>query len=284
MASPVAQSGVLACGLPYARIGEGGLPLFVFDSFRVEHRAAEGLVLQGMMGAYERYTEAGRTVYLLERPIEMPFDYSFDDMRDDYAAGLAELTAETRPQRPAGVGLDLLGIGAGGMFALSVAAAGGAPIGRLAVVAAGARMSDAGREAAERWKAAAEELNWRAVHREMVAMSYTGGGALFYGGLAWLFPELLGTTDYPWDFYITLREVAAADITDRLPAIEADTMFVAGAEDRLFPPAVVTESARLAGAPQPVFLPGAGHAISKSRRKAVEQLVLGFFGEHAGGR
>jgi pimeloyl-ACP methyl ester carboxylesterase len=301
MSAPVAESGILGCGLPYAKIGEGGLPLIVLDSFRVEHRAAEGLVLQGMMGAFERYTEAGRTVYLIERPVEMPFDYSFDDLRDDYIAALEEIAEETRAERPAGAGLDLLGIGAGGMFALAVAAevgrrrgddgasaAEGDALGdaqpridRLAVVASGARMGNAAREAAQRWKTAAEGLNWRAVHREMVAMSYAGGSALFFGGLAWLFPELIGTTDYPWDFYITLREVAAADITDRLPAIEAETIFIAGAEDRLFPATVVAESARRVGSREPVFLPGAGHAISTARRKTVAKIILAFLAERA---
>ena len=43
---------MLDCGLPFAKIGDGGTPLVVFDGFRVEHRAADGLVLQGMINSY----------------------------------------------------------------------------------------------------------------------------------------------------------------------------------------------------------------------------------------
>ena len=292
---------MLNCGLPYAQIGEGGRPLVVLDSFRVEHRTADGLVLQGMMGAYERYTEAGRTVYLLERPIEMPIDYTFDDMRNDYIAGLAEIAALTgvgaggaAGAGPGGIpGLDVLGIGAGGMFALAVAAAvaggsgdrvpaeGALRLGRLVVVAAGARMSAEAREAAGRWQEAVERLRWRSVHREMVRMSYAGAGGLFYGTLAWLFPELLGTTDYPWDFHITLREVAGADLSDRLDRLEPETLFIAGGRDRFFPPDVVADTADRVGAAETRFVDTAGHAITKSHRSVVESGVLRFLADGA---
>jgi len=279
---------MLNCGLPYAQIGEGGRPLVVLDSFRVEHRTADGLVLQGMMGAYERYTEAGRTVYLLERPIEMPIDYTFDDLRDDYIAGLTEIGGLTGVGVGEASGLDVLGIGAGGMFALAVAAAvagssgdrvatvGSLRLGRLAVVAAGARMSAEAREAAGRWQEAVEQLRWRSVHREMVRMSYAGPAGPFYAALAWLFPELLGTTDYPWDFFITLREVAGADLSDRLDRLEPETLFIAGGRDRLFPPDVVADTADRVGAAETRFVDGAGHAITKSHRGVVESRVLQF--------
>ncbi len=263
---------MLNCGLPFARIGDGGIPLVVFDGFRVEHRAADGLVLQGMINSYERYTEAGRTVYLLERPIEMPFDYSFDDIRDDYIDGLTEIAELTGAE-----GLDLLGIGAGGMFALAVAAESQLLLRRLAVVAAGPRMSDRGREAAARWQSDAEELKWRRVHREIVALSYTGFTSLFYGSIAWLFPELQGTTDYPWDFTITVREVAQADLTDRLPNVQVPALFLAGSADRLFSPEAVEHAATLLPRGEAHILPEAGHAIIKSRRRTVDDAVLTFF-------
>ena len=279
MASPSAQSGVLTCGLPYARIGERGIPLVVFDGFRVEHRAADGLVLQGMINSYERYTEAGRTVYLLERPIEMPFDYSFDDIRDDYIEGLAEIAELSggMEKRPGDGGMDLLGIGAGGMFALAVAAASPRQLRRLAVIAAGPRMSEEGREAAARWQADAEELKWRRVHRDIVALSYSGYASLLYGSIAWLFPELQGTTDYPWDFIITAREVARADVSDRLHTVQVPTLFLAGSEDRVFSPSSIEHAAAQASDATAQLLPGAGHAIVKSRRRAVEDAILRFF-------
>lgn len=273
---------MLDCGLPFAKIGDGGRPLVVFDSFRVEHRTADGLVLQGMISAYERYTEAGRTVYLLERPIEIPIDYTFDDMRDDYIAGLAEVAART------GDGLDVIGIGAGGMFALAVAAELGrrrsertpSPLlRRLAVVAAGPRMSDAAREAAVRWQAAAEALRWRDVHREIVAMSYAGGASKFFGALAWLFPELQGTTDYPWDFSITVREVARADLSDRLQSVQVPTLFLGGATDRMFLSEEMEHAAAQVPGAAVHILPGAGHAITKSRRRTVENTLLQFFSD-----
>jgi pimeloyl-ACP methyl ester carboxylesterase len=267
---------MLDCGLPFAKIGYGGTPLVVFDGFRVEHRAADGLVLQGMINSYERYTEAGRTVYLLERPIEMPFDYSFNDIRDHYIDGLTEIAELTGAD-----GLDLLGIGAGGMFALAAAAESRGPLRRLVVVAAGPRMSDNGREAAARWQTDAEELKWRRVHREIVALSYTGLTSRVYGTIAWLFPELQGTTDYPWDFTITVREVAHTDLTDRLPNVQVPALFLAGAADRLFSPEAIEHAATLAPCGEARILPAAGHAIIKSRRRTVDNAVLEFFSDRS---
>ncbi len=273
---------MLDCGLPFAKIGDGGAPLVVLDSFRVEHRTADGLVLQGMMSAYEPYTEAGRTVYLLERPIEMPIDYTFDDMRDDYIAGLAEVAAGT------GGGLDVIGVGAGGMFALAVAAELGrrgregrpSPLlRRQVIVAAAPRMSERARVAAARWQSAAEKLRWRAVHREIVAMSYTGSAALFYGALAWAFPGLQGTSDYPWDFAITVREVANADLSERLTDVQVPTLFLAGAADRLFSSDEIADAAARVPGGESRILPRAGHAIVKSRRRMVERAILRFLSD-----
>jgi pimeloyl-ACP methyl ester carboxylesterase len=232
-----------------------------------------------MINSYERYTEAGRTVYLLERPIEMPFDYSFDDIRDDYIDGLAEIAELSggMEKRPGAGGMDLLGIGAGGMFALAVAAASPRQLRRLAVISAGPRMSEEGREAAARWQADAEDLKWRRVHRDIVALSYTGHASLFYGSIAWLFPELQGTTDYPWDFIITVREVARADVSDRLHTVQVPTLFLAGAGDRVFSPSSIEHAAAQACDATAQLLPGAGHAIVKSRRRAVEDAILRFF-------
>lgn len=274
---------MLQCGLPYARIGDGSIPLVVLDGFRVEHRAAGGLVLQGMINSYERYTEADRTVYLLERPIEMPFDYSFDDIRDDYIEGLAEiagLTGRTHGRHDGG-GMDVLGIGAGGMFALGVAAESSSLLRRLAVVAGGPRMSERAREAAVRWQADAEELRWRRVHRDLVSMSYSGAASLFYAGIAWLFPELLGTTDYPWDFSITVREVARADLSQSLRNVQVPTLFLAGAADRIFSASDIEDAAAQVPGAEQHILPGAGHAIVKSRRNAVEGAVLRFLSDAA---
>ena len=290
MASPVAQSGVLGCGVPFAQIGSGGRPLVVFDSFRVEHKPAEGLVLQGMRDAYESYVNAGRTVFVVERRGEMPIDYDFDDITGDYVAALAEIAAES----DASAGVDVLGIGAGGMFALAAAAqaagrqtaaqaagrqtaAQGFPISRLAVVAAADRMTGEARDAAEQWRGSVEELHWRQVHGRMVRWSYGGVAGLFYGALAWLFPELLGTTDYPWDFFITLREIAQADIADRLGQIAVPTLLIAGERDRLFSAELAEAAAARIPKAELLVLPGAGHGLVKTHRREVERRVSRFF-------
>lgn len=318
MAQTSAQSGLLTCGLPYARIGAGGQALVVLDGFRVEHRPAEGLVLQGMAAAYERYVEAGYTVYILERRAGMPIDYRFDDIVSDYRDGVAELATappvdETgvfgsdtttgttsssflprgpaRADRVAGAdrvaedeprAVDLMGIGAGGMLALALAAerlgeASGAPVfRRLVLTAAAARLSEKGRSAARRWLSAAEQLRWRTVHREMAQLSHPGVASLFYGTVAWLAPSLFGTTDYPWDFYITLREVSEADLRPRLSAVTVPALLIGGARDELYTAREMQETA--AGMPEAEarIIPGAGHVVGRTRRRAVDEAILSF--------
>jgi pimeloyl-ACP methyl ester carboxylesterase len=186
--------------------------------------------------------------------------------------------------------VDLLGIGAGGLFALGVAARLGAgreheegppaarrlQVAHLAVVSAAHRMSEAAREDAAGWIADAQKLRWRSVHAAMVRRSYAGGQALFYASLAWLFPDLLGTTDYPWDYIITVREAAATELADRLDGINVPTLILGGERDGMFSPADMEEAARRIPGAELGLIPGAGHAIAKSHRREVEGRVTSF--------
>jgi pimeloyl-ACP methyl ester carboxylesterase len=189
--------------------------------------------------------------------------------------------------------VDLLGIGAGGLFALGVAARlgdgrehdEGPPAARdlkvshLAVVSGAHRMSEAAREVSPAWIADAEKLRWRSVHAAMVRRSYSGVQAAFYASLAWLFPDLLGTTDYPWDFVITLREAAGADLTDRLESIAAPTLILGGERDGIFSAVDMEEAAGRIPEAGLELIPGAGHAVFKSRRREVEARVTRFLEE-----
>ncbi len=240
------------------------------------------------MTAYERYVEIGYTVYIIERTSGMPIDYTFEDIRDDYARAVEEI-AQLHSGEPRS-GVNLVGVGAGGLFALAVAARAesgetGAvsfasplrtPVTRLVLISSAARMSDAARSAAGRWQEAAEHLRWRDVHRDMVTLSHVGPSAVFYSTIAWLFPNLLGTTDYPWDFVITVRETAGTDVSDQLTGIEVPTLFLGGERDRLFLAEDMKEAARELPHADAQLFPGGGHAVAKSRTREVERRVLSF--------
>jgi pimeloyl-ACP methyl ester carboxylesterase len=85
----------------------------------------------------------------------------------------------------------------------------------------------------------------------------------------------------PFTGFLTVQQLLAADITDRLAAIQAPTLLVWGARDTLIPLRVGGAlAARLPGA-RVVIIPEAGHNPMWERPEAFNRAALAFLYERA---
>lgn len=267
MAEPEARRFESERGLSYVRLGNEGAPLFVFDAIRLENGPPEGLVLQGLLQTFDDYAGTFLPV-ICERRQEMAIDYSISDMADDYAALMKELTDEPE---------FVLGFGIGGVVGMELAARYPELVKRLVVVGAAYRLREEARKACLRWAEWASELRWRRVHFELVrAMSSSPHLAPFYGAIAALAPKMLGTPDYPWDFVVSLRAEAEADLMPHLPEIKAPTLVVAGDRDFFYSREDLETTADWIPNGELHLLRGVGHGIARSHRNRVRELVERF--------
>jgi pimeloyl-ACP methyl ester carboxylesterase len=258
---------MLACGLPYATLGEAERELVVFDTVRINNQALEGLRLQGARDAYEDYLDSVR-IHIVERRPEMPIDYNITDMVADYEVGVEELTDGP---------VDLLGIAGGGLTALRYAARNPEKVRRLVLLSSGHRMSEEGRRLVARWAEAAERLEWRRVNSSFMRSMFANPAAgWFFGGIAYLAPETVGVSDYPWDFIVANRAVAEADCGEDAERVRAPTLALSGAGDRFFPPESVEETARLIPDGEAVIYPKEGHGLFKAQKESIRSRVLTF--------
>ncbi len=266
-ASHTALSGILDCGLPYASLGDGDRDLVIFDAVRISNRPLEGLRLQGARDAYEDYLDH-RRIHIIERRPEMPIDYDVTDMVADYERGVPEL---------ARLPVDLLGIGGGGLMALRYAARNPGHVRTLTLLSSAHRMSDEGRARTGRWVSWAEELRWRRIHAGFMSSMFTNplAGALF-GGIAFLAPDAVGTTDYPWDFIVGHRAVMDADCASDALEVQAPTLIITGALDLFFTPTLAEETSTMISGSRLSIYPREGHGLVKSRKKALREEILAF--------
>lgn len=318
-----AYSGISAGGIPYSRIGDGEVPLFVFPGLDLSTHAAEGLHLQGLAQAFKTFA-GEHSVYVVGRPPGpdyAPPDRDSEEDADDgtnageepaeevagefgrlqtaeeYAEELDRAYLEFVASQGSGP-IRLLGIAYGGRSAVNVAAAladGRAPgrrVDRLALVSYAHHMSQKG---SQRLLTAAELMiagELRRFSQLMVTSMYPGlGGRLLYGPVAFLFPALAGTPSDPMTIAHLLKRQAQDDSSDLLPRLGCRTIFLGGGRDLYYPPETLEEAARLAGSEASGgtqgavvrLFPNEGHGVFKSSRKEVHSVVSAFFIGEDGG-
>jgi pimeloyl-ACP methyl ester carboxylesterase len=147
------------------------------------------------------------------------------------------------------------------------------------LISSAAQMSEQGRALLMQWTEWAEELKWRRIHRSLMQSMFANplAGAVF-GSIAFLAPETVGTTDYPWDFIVGNRAVAEANCTADTASISAPTLIATGEKDLFFPPELAEQTAGAIPEARLVVFPGEGHGLIKSRKAALRREIVSFMG------
>ena len=265
MAVPRPESGYLMGELPFIRFGEGPRKLVIFppinDSLQDVTDGARFL-----RWYYRRFADE-YTVYLVSRKRRLPSGYTTRDMAADYGR------AFERSIGPAHV----VGLSLGGLVAQHFAADHPEYVESLVIGVAARALGLEGHEIVRRWIDLAHARRWRKLHAEMVVDMYTGIRRPLYELLARLLGSVMVRSPAAReDFVVSAKASLNHDAANRLEAIEARTLVVGGAQDRLFPKHLQGDTAeRITGAALRL-IEGVGHGAFDERKRDFDMAIKEF--------
>lgn len=258
--SPVVEktrSGTSRSGMEYVTWGEGPRTL-LFIQGGPGSDVPKGAVSRWMTQLMFRpYVAAGFAVFVVTRRRHMPFGYTVADMAEDHAGVIAEQL---------GGKADLVvGESYGGMIAQYLAALHPERVGRLALVATGARLSSWSDEVDARLIAALERGDQRDAAVSFAEYLLPGRSM---AGVRRVLAPLLARRMVPTDDVLTeTRADAGYDSRPLLPRVGAPVLLVCGDRDRFFTPDIVEETASLIPDCTLVWKAGKGHVRTVSSRR-----------------
>jgi pimeloyl-ACP methyl ester carboxylesterase len=272
MAGMEAATGRSRRDAPVTRLGSAEKTLIVAPGFTTQTVDAEGLVLQGMMRAFEDYLSE-YTVIIAGRSEESAASGNIDLIADELLDLIDELGLD-----PGQTGL--VGNSLGGMIVLHAAARAKTAFSGLAVVSAAARLTPEGRELLSQVRALAEQEAWRRVAFLMTAHLFPNRvAATLYGSIAWLVPALFGVPEEPDAFIGLVDSAIEIDLEEELDGVASPVILVAGDQDHFFGPAEVELTAeRLADVELKQF-PGSGHGLGREKADQIDGMIRRFFRE-----
>jgi pimeloyl-ACP methyl ester carboxylesterase len=263
------RSGTFANGMEYLTWGDGPRTL-LYIHVGPGSSVPTGSLARMLRRLYRPYVDAGFAVWMVTRRRNMPAGHRVADMADDYAQ---VITTEF------GGRVDLVvGESYGGMVAQYLAALHPERLARVAVVAAGWQVSDWGKDVDSR-------LATAVARRDTTGCGMAFGEYVLPGHrLRWLrrlLAPLVGRALFadepcpPQDVLTELQAELDFDSRAVLPTIRVPVLLVSGARDRLFPPAVIEETAALIPDCTVVRYRGKGH-LGTGTDKRVAADVLAF--------
>lgn len=265
MAAPRPESGHLAGELPFIRFGEGPRTLVIFPPINDSLQdVTDGARL--LRWYYRRFAE-DYTVYLVSRKRRLASGYTTRDMAADYGRALE------RSIGPAHV----VGLSLGGLVAQHFAADHPEYVESLVIGVAARNLGAEGHEIVRRWIDLAREGRWRELHAEMVVDMYTGIRRPLYELLARLLGgAMVRSPAAREDFIVSAEASLNHDATNRLESIEARTLVIGGAQDRLFPAPLQGDTAERIPGASLRLIEGAGHGAFDERKRDFDAAVKEF--------
>ncbi|WP_392543471.1 alpha/beta fold hydrolase [Oryzobacter telluris] len=254
------RRGTSATGMDHASWGDGDRTL-LFIGGGPGGNVPSGRLSRTTQRWFEPFTAAGHTVNYVSRRRGMPPDHTVEDIADDYGRFVRD---------ELGGRVDLLvGVSFGGMVAQHLAARHGDLLGRVAVVAAAAEVSDSGKDVDARLARAVERGDRSAVGATFAEYALRGRR---WGWLRRLAGPVVGRmltsgADYPTsDVVVEAQAELGFDARAALPGIRVPVVLLCGDADPFFPARVVKETAALVPRCTVQWYPGRGHLWVASSR------------------
>jgi len=259
------ETGFFEEGLPYARIGNNPNIIVNIEALSFKHKPPSSFMLKRIAKPFiDNYT-----VYLVGRKQNVPEDYTFTDMANDYANMIRK-----EFHKP----VIIMGSSTGGQIALFLAVDHPDTVQKLVIISAAYRVSEKGAEiesrAAEYFKqgkygkslATIEEL----IFSSKIALSI----AKFFTRLVGRF--FIGKIEYPNDFLTEVRGDIEMNFKDRLNEIKAPTLVLSGDLDIDYPAEFVRETAEGIPEAKLILYEGYGHGLAaklKLIRKDIQEFL-----------
>lgn len=248
------ETGFFEDGLPYARIGNKPKIIINIEALSFKHEPPSGIILK-------RYIKSAKsllkdyTVYFIGRKPNVPEDYTFTDMANDYTKLIRR---EFRGP------VIVMGVSTGGQIAHYLAADHPDIVQKLIIISAAYRVSERGAEiekkAAEyfeqgkygRCLATILDLIFTSRIKRSIAKFFTR----IFGGM------VIGKIKYPQDFLTEVRGDIEMNFKDRLGEIKAPTLILSGDLDIDYPAEYVRETAEGIPNAKLILYEGYGHNLA----------------------
>ena len=248
------KTGFFENGLPYARMGEKPSVIINIEALSFSNEPPSGFALKRFVNSARSFTEDS-TVYLVGRKQNLPKDYTFTDIANDYAHII-----RNEFQRP----VIIMGASTGGQIAHYLAADHPDLIQKLVIISAAYRVSEKGAEIEQKSADYFEQGRYGKSLATLLDLMFnsriTRGIAKFFTRLLGKF--FMGNIEYPNDYLIEIRGDIEMNFKDRLEEIKAPTLILCGDEDVDYPAEFVRETAEGIPNAKLILYEGYGHGLA----------------------
>ena len=248
------ETGFSEDGLPYARIGNKSNILINIEALSFKHEPPSGFMVKRFVKSAEPFLEE-YTVYLIGRKPNVPENYTFTDMSNDYAKMI---------RREFQGSVNVMGASTGGQIAHYLAADHPDVVRKLIIVSAAYRVSEKGAEIEKRAAEYFEQGRYgkclAAIEELIFTSRITRAIAKFFTRLFGKF--FIGKIEYPNDFLTEVRGDIEMNFKERLGEIKAPTLIISGDLDIDYPAEFVRETAEGIPNAKLILYEGYGHGLA----------------------
>lgn len=202
-----------------------------------------------------------RPVYVISRSRDLPPDIDTEKMANEYIKAIETIGADS-----------IIGISLGGMIGQYVAA-GSDQLDTAIIVSSAYRLGESGSSIVRQWQRYAKESDWRAFYRNGVATSFSGLYRHVFRSTAWL-PGMIKEPTYAHDVVRSCMAALDHDGTTIIDDIDIPTYFLGGAEDPIFPPSLIDETASMLTSGHSTIIENAGHNMFTEDTDCREQIAM----------
>ncbi len=263
------RTGKFGNGMEYVTWGSGPKTLLFIQGGPGSSAVPNSMGLRMFRRRLDPFANAGYAVWVVTRRRHMPAGHTVADMADDYAQVI---------NQEFGGRVDLVvGVSYGGIIAPYLAAFHPHSFGHMAMVVAGAEISDWGKDVDSRMGAAlarGDAAGAGTVFAEYLLPAMSARWARRLIGLVFGRFIPLGHGCPPGDILVESQAEVAFDARAVLPRIQAPVLLICGDRDRFFPRDVVEETARLIPGCTLVWYKGGHMRAGSSKRLANDILAF----------
>ena len=261
------ETGFFDDGLPYARIGSKSNFIVNLEALTFKNEPPSGFALKQFLKSARSFLDE-YTVYLVGRKQNVPEDYTFTDMANDYAMMI---------QREFKEPVVIIGASTGGQIAQYLAADHPEIIRKLIIISAAFRVSEQGAEIETKAAEYFKQGKYGKSLAKTLDLIFTSG--IKRGILKCLVrligKMVLGKIEYPNDFLTEIRGDVEMNFKDRLKDIKTPTLILSGELDIEYIPEDVRITAEGIPNAKLILYEGYGHGLA-ARWNVIQKDILEF--------